>query len=94
MSSSCFLSKEESKKPCYILFGDQIKYEPAWVKNYNNDGRKSIEVTNKNIIVDTGTEACLKSITLSLGQTQALRARSKLQSMNSKKLKDILHNKV
>lgn len=56
------LDEEESKKPCYIMVGQQIKYEPAWVQDHhkkaNFDHRKFLEETNVN--------NCIKSVTQSL----------------------------
>lgn len=33
MKQSQYLTKNESKKTCYIMVGNQIKYDPAWVNS-------------------------------------------------------------
>ena len=52
------LPQRESGQQCYIMIGDQIKYEPAW------------HMTNKKkLLKSTAVNDCLSSVTAGLNKS-------------------------
>ena len=53
MKKSQYLTVAESKKPCYIMVGDQIKYEPAFVQKtpdfLSPNNRRKLSKSRKNM---------------------------------------------
>ena len=57
MKQLTLLDKEESKKQCYVMVGQQIKYEPAWASG-----------EHKKFLNETSVSECKKSVTQSLSK--------------------------
>lgn len=77
MRQSKYLPKDESKKPCYILVGQQIKYDPTWVANvplYDNYQLKKGKVEQGQILKETNSTECMKSLTQSIGHSNLKKA--------------------
>ena len=36
MKKSAYLTEEESKKPCYVMVGQQVKFDPIWLSKQHN----------------------------------------------------------
>lgn len=77
MKHSTLLGPNESKKQCYILVGQSIKYEPAWVthgiKRYQTKSQQRSRMTqgvktreHYDLLVDNKAEEVLKSATLGM----------------------------
>ena len=52
------LEPEESKKQCYIMVGQSIKYEPAWVVGR----QKFTEGDHQGFLEKTNVKDCRKSV--------------------------------
>lgn len=74
------LENEESKKQCYIYVGQQIKYEPGWVNDYQKHNIKTTQnmsVNHRGFLEHTGVRNNSKSV------TQGLNQRSIRKSLNA-----------
>ena len=66
MKKLSLLDQDESKKQCYVYVGHQIKYEPAWIadyQKYNVDSMAQDKVNRREFLEENGVADCLTSVT-------------------------------